>query len=127
MFFNKKNKLDFAKKYFVNTVECKPMFYNKEKEVLMVREDDGNLMFIIGRFKVDNNTIVCANSIGYTVSETELIDCIKNYLKNKLLEETAEKIISNNTLKSYIINGVQYKYYKIPTHIAEVIAEWYMM
>ena len=117
MIFRKNNKLKFGKKYFVNNIKCEPLYYSKDKEVLMLREYDGNLSFIFGDFKVQNDKIVCTNKVSYTISEKEMLDCINSNLAEDKSVVTVERVV----------NAIQNKYYKIPTTIARVIAEYYTM
>ena len=113
-----KNKIYFDKKYFVNGVECQPLIYNKDKGVLMLKDNNGTFSFIISDFRIKENTIICTNQISYTVKDYEIEECIKAYLdKHKNTVGTINGIAS----------AIREKYYKIPTYLAEVIAEWSMM
>ena len=117
MIFRKNNKLNFNRKYLINGIECQPLFYDKDKEIFMLKEDDGNLSFILGDFKVKGDKIICRSKISYTVSEKEMLDCINSSLAEDKSVVTVEMVV----------NAIQSKYNKIPTTIAEVIADWYTM
>lgn len=117
MIFKKNNKLNFNRKYLINGIECQPLFYDKDKEIFMLKEDDGNLSFILGDFKVEGDKIIGINKIGYTVNEKEMLE----YIDNNISKD------NKNITDINIIDIIQKKYYSIPTTIAKVIAEWYMM
>jgi hypothetical protein len=83
----------------------------------MVKEPDRNLLFILGNFTVNNDELIVRNTTSFTVTENEMLDCINGYL----VENDTEKVT-----KDIIVTAIRNTYYKIPTRIAEVIAEWYI-
>ena len=87
-------------------------------EVIMVKENDGNLVFILGGLTSNKNGfgVVSHNKMSYTVTDTEMLNCINTYFAD------SEELVSAET----VVKAVRNTYYKIPTKIAEVIAEWYM-
>ena len=117
MIFRKNNKLEFGKKYLIGNIECELLYYDRAKEILMLKENDGILSFIVEDFKVKGDKIICRSKISYTVSEKEMLDCINSSLAEDKSVFTVEMVV----------NAIQSKYNKIPTTIAEVIAGWYTM
>jgi hypothetical protein len=116
--------IEIGKKYVINKTSVEVLAYNSDNEVLLVKETDGNLVFVLGNFIVKDSNIISTNQISYTVNETEMSECIKDYLKDNL--KNYGEAILNTELKSLIVKGIQQKYYKIYTQLAEVVAEWYM-
>ena len=110
--------IEIGANYLINGVNVEALVYNQSKEVLMVKETDGNLMFILGQFNVKDSTILCKDIMSYTITDTEVLNCINSYLANcdKDSEFTAETVVK----------AIRNTYYQIPTYIAEVVAEWYM-
>ena len=108
--------IEIGKRYFVNKEMVVTLAYNQEKEVLLVKETDGNLLFILGEFAVNNSNIISINRMSYTVTEAEMLDCINTYITNNNVETTMETVA----------NAVRNTYYQIPRYLAEVVAEWYM-
>ena len=85
----------------------------------MVKEVDGNLFFILDDFTVVNGKLMTQNTISFTVTEKEMLDCINKYIaENFSNTEKANKDI--------VVTAIRNTYYKIPTKIAEVVAEWYL-
>ena len=111
--------IEIGKKYLVNGEYVEVLAYNKEKEVLLVKETDGNLMFILGNFDVKDSTIICSNRMSYTVTETEMLNCINSYLADDEMNKTFTA--------DAVVKAVRNTYYQMPTYIAEVVAEWYMI
>lgn len=110
--------IEIGKKYLVNGEYVEALAYNEGKEVVMVKETDGNLMFVLGSFDIKDNKIISNNRMSYTVTETEILDCINSYL--------TDNGIDSPTTIDMVVKAVRNTYYQIPTYIAEVIAEWYM-
>jgi hypothetical protein len=110
--------IEIGKKYFMNGESVETLAYNTDKEVLMVKETDGNLMFVLGNFNVKDSNIISSDRMSYTITEKEMLDCINYYLSNNDMggAVTAE----------VVVKAVRNKYYQIPTYLAEVVAEWYM-
>lgn len=110
--------IEIGKKYFINGESVEVLVCNTDKEVLMVKETDGNLMFVVGGFNVKDNNITNNNRLSYTVTETEMLDCINSYI--------ADNYMDNAVTVDTVVKAVKNKYYQIPTYLAEVVAEWYM-
>lgn len=110
--------IEIGKKYLLNGENVEVLACNKDKEVAMVKEADGNLMFILGNFDVKDSTIICNNRISYTVTETEMLDCINSYLADGEMDKTFTA--------DAVVKAIRNTYYQMPTYIAEVVAEWYM-
>ena len=111
------NVIEIGKKYILHDTEVVALAHLSENEVLMVKEPDGNLFFVLDDFVVTNDKIISKNSMSFTVTEKEVLDCINNYI--------AESNITTAT-NDIIVTAIRNTYYKIPTKIAEVIAEWYL-
>lgn len=117
MFFKKiNNKIKVGRKYTLNGVECEALTISNDGDVALVRENDGNLAFVIGGSKGKNNNIVAAEVIGFTVSDTEMVEYLNTHCIN----------LTGSLDSSVIAQIIRNKYYKIPTYLAEVIAIWYM-
>lgn len=112
-----KNVIEIGKEYFMHDTTVVALAYLPENEVLMVKEPDGNLFFILDDFIVMNDKIIAKNSISFTVTENEIIDCINSYITQNDVEKVTKDIV---------ITAIRNTYYKIPTKIAEVVAEWYL-
>ena len=110
--------IEIGKRYFVNGESVEVLVFNANKEVLMVKEADGNLMFVVGSFNVKDDNITNNNRLSYTVTETEMLDCINSYL--------ADNNMNSTVTVDAVVKAVRNTYYQIPTYLAEVIAEWYM-
>ena len=110
--------IEIGKKYFINGESVEVLVCNTDKEVLMIKESDGNLMFVVGSFNVKDGNITNNNRLSYTVTETEMLDCINSYLADGDMDSTV-------TVDA-VVKAVRNKYYQIPTYLAEVVAEWYM-
>ena len=111
--------IEIGKKYLVNGEYVEVLAHNEGKEVMMVKEADGNLMFILGNFDVKDSTIICSNRMSYTVTEKEMLDCINYYFADSNMDNTSP-------VDSIIVKAIRNTYYQMPTYIAEVVAEWYM-
>lgn len=109
--------IKLGKRYLLNDVKVVALAYNIENGVLMVKETDGNLIFVLGNFTVDDDKLIVKNTTSFTVTDSKMLDCINSYLT----ENNTEKITT-----SIIVTAIRNTYYKIPTRIAEVIAEWYI-
>lgn len=112
-----KNVIEVGKKYVLHDTEVVVLAYLPENEVLMVKETDGNLFFILDDFVVTSGKIITKNTMSFTVTEKEMLDCIKSYLTDNAVE---------NATKDIVVIAIRNTHYKIPTKIAEVIAEWYL-
>ena len=110
--------IEIGKRYFINGESVEVLVCNTDKEVLMVKETDGNLMFVMGSFNVKDSKIISSNRMSYTVTETEMLDRINSYLADGDMDSTV-------TVDA-VVKAVRNTYYQIPTYVAEVIAEWYM-
>jgi hypothetical protein len=110
--------IEIGKRYFINGESVEVLVCNTDKEVLMVKETDGNLMFVVGSFNVKDDNITNNNRLSYTVTETEMLDCINSYL--------ADGDMDSAVTVDAVVKAVRNKYYQIPTYLAEVVAEWYM-
>lgn len=110
--------IEIGKRYFLNNERVMALAYNEDKEVLMVKETDGNLMFVLGNFNVKDGNIISSDRMSYTVTETEMLKCINSYL--------ADGDIDSVITVDAVVKAVRNTYYQIPTYVAEVIAEWYM-
>ena len=110
--------IEIGKKYLINGESVEALVCNTDKEVLMVKEADGNLMFVVGSFNVKDGNITNNNRLSYTVTETEMLDCINSYL--------ADDDMDNTVTVDAVVKAVRNTYYQIPTYLAEIIAEWYM-
>ena len=110
--------IEIGKRYFVNGESVEVLVFNANKEVLMVKEADGNLMFVVGSFNVKDDNITNNNRLSYTVTETEMLDCINSYL--------ADNNMNSTVTVDAVVKAVRNTYDQIPTYLAEVIAEWYM-
>ena len=109
------NEIKIGRKYFMNGTEVETLAYKTENEVLMVRDNEGYLDFIVGDFKTVDDNLVTRNTVGYMVTDKEMLDCINNDIS---------KIKSHS--KDDVIKAIRNKYYKIPSKVAEVVAEWYL-
>jgi len=112
-----KNVIEVGKKYFMHDTRVVALAYIPENEVLMVKETDGNLFFILDDFVVANGKLITKNSMSFTVTEKEMLNCINTYLAESTVEEVTKDIV---------VTAIRNTYYKIPTKIAEVVAEWYI-
>ena len=112
-----KNVIEIGKRYFLHDTRVVALAYLPENEVLMVKETDGNLFFILDDFIVEDGKLIAKNTMSFTVTEREMLDCIGNYI----IENNVEKVT-----KDIVVTAIRNTYYKIPTKIAEVIAEWYI-
>ena len=110
--------IEIGTRYFINNERVMALAYNQDKEVLMVKETDGNLMFVLGKFNVKDSKIISSNRMSYAVTETEMLDCINSYI--------ADNYMDNAVTVDTVVKAVKNKYYQIPTYLAEVVAEWYM-
>ena len=111
------NVIEIGKKYILHDTEVVALAHLPENEVLMVKEPDGNLFFVLDDFVVLTDKIASKNSMSFTVTEKEVLDCINSYIA----ENTIEKVT-----RDIVVTAIRNTYYKIPTKIAEVIAEWYL-
>jgi homogentisate 1,2-dioxygenase len=109
--------IEVGKKYTMNNETVEVLAYNQDKEVLLVKETDGNLMFVLGSFDVKDSNIYSKHRMGYTVTEKEVLDCINSYIVDNNVEAVTDEVV---------VKAVRGTFYKIPTQLAEVIAEWYM-
>ena len=109
------NEIKIGRKYFMNGTEVEALAYKTENEVLMVRDNEGYLDFIVGDFKTVDDNLVTRNTVGYMVTDKEMLDYINNDIS---------KIKAHS--KDDVIKAIRNKYYKIPRKIAEVVAEWYL-
>ena len=112
-----KNVIEVGKRYCLHDTRVVALAYIPENEVLMVKEPDGNLFFILDDFVATDSKIIAKNSISFTVTEKEMINCIGDYIVGNKVEKATKDII---------VTAIRNTYYKIPTKIAEVIAEWYI-
>ena len=112
-----KNKIEMNKKYCMHNSEVVALAYLPENEVLMVKEPDGNLFFVLDDFVVVGNKITTKNTVSFTVTENEITNCINSYLSTNNITTATNDII---------VTAIRNTYYKIPTQIAEVVAEWFM-
>lgn len=112
---NRKNEIEIGKEYCVNDIECKAVAYNKEKKVLVLKEKDGNIIFISNGFVVKDKNIICNRTYSYMVTDKEFFDCINTNLKTFKGIPTQKDMI--NILRS--------RYYKIPSVLLEAIVSWY--
>lgn len=110
--------IEIGKRYFMNGERVEALVCNEGKEVLLVKETDGNLMFILGSFNVKDGNIISSNRMSYTVTETEMLDCINSYLA----DNNSDSVVTADA----VVKAVRNKYYTIPAYLAEVVAEWYM-
>ena len=110
--------IEIGAKYLLNGESVEVLAYNSSKEVLMVKEADGNLLFVLGQFNVKDGTIICKDIMSYTITDTEILNCINSYLADGDMDKaiTAEEVVK----------AVRKIYYQIPTYLAEVVAEWYV-
>lgn len=115
MIFKKTNKIKIGRKYELNGVECKALATNNNGNVVLVRENDGHLAFVIGDFQIKQHNILATEVMGFSISDTEMRD----YLNERCA--IAEPIDSTDVAKI-----IRKRYYKIPTCLAEVVASWYM-
>ena len=106
--------INIGTKYLMNGKAVEALAYNKEKEVLLVKETDDNLMFVLGQFDVKDSNIISTNRVSYTITETEMLNCVESY------------DVYNNATKEMVVKAIRKTYYQIPTYLAEVVAEWYM-
>ena len=111
------NVIEIGKRYVLHDTEVVALAYIPENEVLMVKEPDGNLFFVLDNFVVAGDKIITKNTMSFTVTEKEMLNCINSYIA----ENTVEKIT-----KEIVVTAIRDTHYKIPTKIAEVIAEWYL-
>ena len=114
MIFNRTNKIKIGRKYELNGVECEVLAKNNNGNVVLVKENDGHLTFIIGDFKVKQNSILATEVMGFAISDTEMRDYLNEY-------RVVEPLNSTDIAKI-----IRKRYYKIPTCLAEVVANWYM-
>lgn len=112
-----KNVIEVGKKYILHDTEVVALAYLPENEVLMVKETDGNLFFVLDDFVAINDKIITKNTMSFTVTEREMLDCIISYIKENTIEKATRDIV---------VTAIRNTYYKIPTKIAEVIAEWFL-
>lgn len=104
-------------KYVVGETECEVLGYNKEKEILFLKEQDGILAFVLGTFNVaDGNKIIANSKMSFTVSESEMLEIINLAFAN------GEKSIN----EANVVSAIRNKYYRIPSAIAFEIAKWYL-
>ena len=110
--------IEIGTKYLINGESVEVLACNQDKEVLMVKEADGNLLFVLGQFNVKDSTIICKDIMSYTITDTEVLNCINSYLADGDMDDviTAE----------VVVKAVRNTYYQIPTCLAEVVAEWYV-
>lgn len=112
-----KDVIEVGKRYTLHDTRVVVLSYLPENEVAMVKEPDGNLFFILDGFVITNDKIIAKNSISFTVTEKEMINCIGDYIVANKIEKVTKDII---------VTAIRNTYYKIPTKIAEVVAEWYI-
>ena len=112
-----KNVIEIGKKYFLHDTRVVALAYIPENGVLMVKETDGNLFFILDDFAVTDGKLMAKNTMSFTVTEKEMLDCINKYIAENNIEKTNKDIV---------VTAIRNTYYKIPTKIAEVVAEWYL-
>lgn len=115
-----KNNIEIGRKYHIGDIECEAVVYNKDKEVLMLREQDGNISFVLGDFVVKGNEIDYKTIRSYMVKNNEFIDCINKGMAGAVVSS----ITVANVIKD-ITEVLHDKYYKIPSYLLEVVAEWY--
>ena len=120
MLFNR-HKVVIGKQYGDNDekdVQYETLFLDRVKNVLMVKDIKDNIVsFILGNCKVKHNNLAYDNIMTFSLTDTELVNCI-----NECMVRLNKATIG----KGDIIRGIRDKYYKIPSHLAEVIAEWYL-
>lgn len=109
--------IEIGKKYFIDGETVEALAYNENKEALLVKEIDGNLVFVLGKFIIKDDDIVCHNRMGFAVNDVEMIDCIDSYFS-----DNGDTVIT----KEKVVDAIRNTYYKIPTYLAELIADWYM-
>jgi hypothetical protein len=112
-----KNVIEIGKKYFMHDTTVVALAYLPENGVLMVKETDGNLFFVLDEFTVVNEKLISKNAMSFTVTEKEMLDCINSYITANSVEKVTKDIV---------VTAIRNTYYKIPTKIAEVVAEWYL-
>ena len=101
-----------------NDIKYEILFYDKKKKVLMVKDTQDNIVnFIIGKFKVKDNRLDYDTSMSYTVSDKEFLDCINTYFAQNKDISVSQDLVAT---------AIRRKYYKIPLHLATVVADWYM-
>ena len=109
--------IEIGKTYVMNNEAVEVLAYNEKNEILLVKENDENLVFILGDFNVKDGVIFSNNRVNYTVTATEILNCINKYVANG---------DAKSTIAEVIVKAIRNTYYKIPTQLAEVVAEWYM-
>lgn len=116
-----KNQIVIGMSYRIGDVECVAKAYNKEKEVLLVRESDGGMTFILGDFFVKDDEINYKMAQNYTVKDVEFVEQIRNEMADVVVTDDYPKA---NLIKD-ITNALKKKYFKIPSYLLEVVAEAY--
>lgn len=109
--------IEIGKKYLIDGETVEALAYNENKEALLVKEVDGNLVFVLGKFIIKNDDIICHNRMGFTVSDIEMLDYINTYFSDNV--DTA-------VTKENVVKAIRNTYYKIPTYLAELVADWYI-
>ena len=116
-----KNQIEIGTSYRIGDVDCVAKAYNKEKEVLLVKESDGGMTFVLGDFFVKDNEINYKMAQNYAVKDFEFVGQIHNEMANVVVADDYPKA---NLIKD-ITNALKKKYFKIPSYLLEVVAEWY--
>ena len=116
-----KNQIEIGMSYRIGDVDCVAEVYNKEKEVLLVRESDGGMTFVLGDFIVKDGEIRYKMAQNYSVKDVDFV--------NQIRTEMAGVIVANdypmkNLIKD-IAEALKKKYFKIPSYLLEVVAEAY--
>ena len=116
-----KNQIEIGKIYYIGDVLCVAEVYNEAKEVLMVRDSNGNITFILGDFRIDKSNIIYSMEQTYSVKDIDFIRQIEAEMGAVVI---AEDYPINNLITD-IAKALHKKYIKIPTYLLEVVAEWY--
>lgn len=116
-----KNQIEIGMSYRIGDVDCVAKVYNKDKEVLLVRESDGGMTFVLGDFIVKDGEICYKMAQNYSVKDVDFV--------NQIRTEMAGVIVANdypmeNLIKD-IAGALKKKYFKIPSYLLEVVAEAY--
>ena len=112
---NRRNEIEIGKEYYVNDIKCKAVAYYEEKKVLVLKEEDGNIIFISDGFTVKDKNIICVRTYSYMVTDKEFFNCINTNLKTFKGIPTQKDMV--NILRS--------RYYKIPSVLLEAVVSWY--
>ena len=120
MFFKKKQ-IEIGKKYFIGRTEYEILYYDEEQKIILTKDEGDNLIFIFlsENYKIKDGCIIAkGNKMSFTITESEMLECINTYFSLRTDEEVAEESI---------ISAIRNKHYKISTPLAKIIAKWYML